>query len=206
MVAKVKGTKKPRQTMAEYRAKKQADFDAAEFPDSAPKLTEVQKWQLKLKEEREARELARKNRKPKPARCGKKSIVLMTELCERIAGGESMYRVCEDHHMPNRAAIFHWIKDDPIFAELLREAYAARGEKFAEETTLLADEAKEAPPELTAAYRLAVDTRKWVASRLLPKKYGDKVALVGDSENPVAVQHVAASNELLKKIRGEDSE
>jgi len=36
--------------------------------------------------------------------------------------------------------------------------------------------------------RLRVDTRKWWAARLAPKKYGDKVALSGDAENPVEMR------------------
>lgn len=35
--------------------------------------------------------------------------------------------------------------------------------------------------------RLRVDTRKWLASKLKPKKYGDRTTLAGDSENPLAV-------------------
>ncbi len=38
--------------------------------------------------------------------------------------------------------------------------------------------------------RLRVDTRKWVLARMLPKIYGDKIALTGDDGGAVRVQMV----------------
>lgn len=35
--------------------------------------------------------------------------------------------------------------------------------------------------------RIRVDIRKWLAGKLRPKKYGDRVELVGDEKNPVTV-------------------
>ena len=35
--------------------------------------------------------------------------------------------------------------------------------------------------------RLRVDTRKWLLSKLMPKKYGDKIIHAGDQENPLQV-------------------
>jgi hypothetical protein len=191
--------RKPYKSMDERRA----ELHATEFPPTAPQLTEVQIWQKKLREDKIARNEALKKRKPKPTRVFKKTPAIMAELCRRVAEGEAVHAICEDYHMPDRTTIYTWAREDEVFADMYRQCFAERGEKFAEETTLLADEAREAPPELTGAYRLAVETRRWVASRLLPKKYGDKVTLAGDAENPLAVQHVAASNELLSKIRGE---
>ena len=199
--------------MARKDGRKSLDYDdrlralnLTKFPDTAPQLTEVQIWQQKKQAEKEARAAYLKTRKPKVSKVGKKSVAIMAELCARVADGESVAQICESLRMPSRASLYEWIHDDVVFADMFKRAYSERGEKFAEETTLLADEAREAPPELTSAYKLAVETRRWVASRLIPKKYGDRVALVGDSENPVAVQHVAASNELLKKIRGVEGE
>ena len=192
---------KVRKTADELRA----EFDAAEFPASAPQLTEVQLWQKQMREAKAARVEALKKRKPKTSKAGKKSVAIITEICERVANGEAVSAICEEHKMPSRFSLYDWLANDSVFADMMNKAYATRGEKFAEETTLLADEAREAPPELTAAYRLAVETRRWAAGRLLPSKYGDKVTLAGDNANPIAVKHVAEANELLGKIRGSTS-
>jgi hypothetical protein len=36
--------------------------------------------------------------------------------------------------------------------------------------------------------RLRIDTRKWIAARMRPKKYGDKVALTNGEGGPLVVQ------------------
>ncbi|MFN8996423.1 MAG: hypothetical protein ACK5X3_22525, partial [Pseudomonadota bacterium] len=38
--------------------------------------------------------------------------------------------------------------------------------------------------------RLQIDTRKWLASKLKPKRYGDKLELAGDAKAPLTVQVV----------------
>ena len=38
--------------------------------------------------------------------------------------------------------------------------------------------------------RLQVDTRKWLLSKLAPKRYGDKITLAGDEENPLKVETI----------------
>jgi hypothetical protein len=38
--------------------------------------------------------------------------------------------------------------------------------------------------------RLRVDSRKWLLSKLAPKRYGDRLQLAGDEDNPVAVKVV----------------
>ena len=39
-------------------------------------------------------------------------------------------------------------------------------------------------------HKLQVDTRKWLLSKLAPKKYGDRLELTGDVDNPIALQAI----------------
>jgi hypothetical protein len=73
------------------------------------------------------------------------------------------------------------IKDNQIFREAYERALQHRADRLAEEILELADED---PPEgLEGASlnawvqnkRLRVDTRKWIASKLKPKTYGDRI-------------------------------
>ena len=43
---------------------------------------------------------------------------------------------------------------------------------------------------IDVAARLAVDTRKWIASKVLPKKYGDRQVLAGDPDAPLQVTKI----------------
>jgi hypothetical protein len=37
-------------------------------------------------------------------------------------------------------------------------------------------------------HKLQVDTRKWLLSKLAPKKYGDKLEVSGDAANPLVTR------------------
>ena len=39
-------------------------------------------------------------------------------------------------------------------------------------------------------HKLQVDTRKWLLSKLAPKKYGEKLELTGDPDRPLAIQKI----------------
>lgn len=41
-----------------------------------------------------------------------------------------------------------------------------------------------------AHQKLRIDTRKWLLSKLAPKKYGDKIEVSGDAENPLAIKTI----------------
>ena len=45
-------------------------------------------------------------------------------------------------------------------------------------------------------WRVRIDTRKWLMSKLNAAKYGDKVTLAGDAKNPL--QHVVRALDLTK--------
>ena len=47
-----------------------------------------------------------------------------------------------------------------------------------------------ARPEGAQRSRLRLDARKWIASKLKPKKYGDKITHAGDEDNPVQFEKI----------------
>jgi hypothetical protein len=118
-------------------------------------------------------------------------------LCERIMEGKSLRAACSTVGMPSFQTVIKWLaSEDPKFASF-REQYVRAREVQAE---LLADEMIEIADEATDSHsanaaRVRVDTRKWVAAKLLPKKYGDRVAISGvegDAPLEVVVKHIGA--------------
>lgn len=101
------------------------------------------------------------------------------EICDRIAKGESVKQICADREsgwLPGESTVYRWLQENEAFRErytLAREAQAD-GEF---------DQAKEIAMTATAenvqVARLQVDTIKWRASKLSPKKYGDSVKVEG---------------------------
>lgn len=104
-------------------------------------------------------------------------------LCGEVAGGTSVKQICERDDMPSRQTFFRWLRVHQEFRDNYTDALKARAHLHAEEIVNIADgETEEAAVDRD---RLRVDARKWTASRLLPKTYGDVTTLKGDAESPV---------------------
>lgn len=111
------------------------------------------------------------------------------ELCTRMSGGRSLRDVCEDDDMPSKKTVFEWLGKFPEFRDQYAPARDACLEYQAEEILVIADDATndwmtrndpENPGWLANhdhinRSRLRIDTRKWLLSKLLPKKYGDRI-------------------------------
>jgi hypothetical protein len=131
------------------------------------------------------------------------SIELASLICSRMAEGESVRSICRDPDMPAASTIFLWLARHSEFTEQYARAAEARAHGLAEEALEIADDGqndtyeddegnKRTDQDVIARSRLRVDTRKWFAARLNPRKYGDKVeqTLVGDKEKPLEVRQI----------------
>jgi hypothetical protein len=124
---------------------------------------------------------------------------IAAEVCARMLAGESINVILGDdrpEHFPSARTWWRWLVDDPGIAAAYDDALARRSERYAEEIVAITDE--KPPLEQTqfgqkhdsgyvAWQKNRVDARKWVASRLLPKKYGDRTVIAGDADNPIAI-------------------
>lgn len=109
-------------------------------------------------------------------------------ICERIADGESLRAICREEAMPAKSAVFRWLSVHSEFADQYAKAKDEQAEGFADELASIADEQDYEPVVVdgvplqvkfdstaVARNRLRIDTRKWVVSKLKPKKYGDRL-------------------------------
>ncbi len=127
---------------------------------------------------------------------------LATTIFSRLADGESLRSICRDKDMPDRSTVFKWVFENEEFSRQYDKAREIQGEALADDLVDIADDGsndwmlKNDPEnpgyavngEAIQRSRLRVDARKWAASKLRPKKYGDKLALGGDPEGvPITV-------------------
>lgn len=115
---------------------------------------------------------------------------LASEICARIASGESMRSICRDDNMPVMSTVMLWLVDGnhQIFSEQYAKARQIQAETLADELFDIADDGsndwmakhgKDDEPgyvlngEHVQRSRLRVDTRKWYLSKVLPK-FADK--------------------------------
>jgi hypothetical protein len=126
-------------------------------------------------------------------------------ICERLSFGESLREICRDEDMPCRQTIFRWIGKYQAFSDQYAKAKEAGIEVLADELIDIADNATndymERNGEEAEGYRLngenvqrsrlRVDTRKWVLSKLAPKKYGDHLSVGTKPGEPIETKDVS---------------
>jgi hypothetical protein len=98
---------------------------------------------------------------------------LFVELCDRIAEGRSLRSVCSDADMPAKKSVFQWLATNPALSDQYARACEERAEYLAELALIEANN-ESTESGAVARDRLKVDTIKWFASKLAPKKYGDR--------------------------------
>lgn len=108
-------------------------------------------------------------------------------ICNELMAGKGLNTICQGEDMPAESTVREWVQDDRDgFASKYARARAIQAERFADELIQLADRASDS--ETAQVQRLKIDTRKWVISKILPKKYGDKVEV----ENTGEVKHTVS--------------
>ena len=126
------------------------------------------------------------------AKTGRPSLYteeLANEICVRLGLGESLRKICLDERIPSMATVMTWLTKKPEFLEQYTRAREIQAETQIDELIDIVYQ----PPELShitdkngelvevkfdssyvAWMKLRVDTRKWTAARMAPKKYGEQ--------------------------------
>lgn len=116
------------------------------------------------------------------------------KICDHVSKGKSLVDIGKMKDMPTRSTIYKWLNENKEFSDMYTRAREERADMYADEIIEIADNAKD--------YNLArvqIDARKWVASKLNGRKYGDSTTLRGDDKQPleVAVDITPAKAEFL---------
>jgi hypothetical protein len=129
------------------------------------------------------------------ARPSSYNIETAEEICQRMVEGKGLLKICSDRNMPDRATVYRWLDDNKEFRGKYARAREALMDFYAEQILQIAfDESGDVVIEQDGNKsravanhakvqrdRLKVDSLKWTASRLFPKRYGDKMELLGQT-------------------------
>ena len=96
------------------------------------------------------------------------------ELCTWIAQGNSLRSFCKLHGMEAQT-VYRWMRERPDFQQRYARAHEDRADSLADEMCDIADEvaASGGSIEAVQAARLRIDTRKWIAAKLRPGRWGE---------------------------------
>jgi hypothetical protein len=118
------------------------------------------------------------------------SELVAAEICERMVRGEGLLKICSDPDMPARTTVYRWLEANAGFRDRYVRAREALMDFYAEQILVISfDDSGDlildgdrtiAGHHVVQRARLKVDSLKWVCSRLFPKRYGDRMDLLGD--------------------------
>ena len=137
-------------------------------------------------------------------------------ICAELTEGKSLREVCRQDGMPSETAVRLWsLEDRNGFASQYAKARAVGYQRLADELLDIADDGSNdwmerndgenqaflVNGEALGRSRLRVDTRKWLLSKVLPKIYGDKLAIGGDADAPpIRTEEVGAGMRALTDL------
>jgi hypothetical protein len=124
---------------------------------------------------------------------------LVDTICERLAQGQSLVEICRDGDMPSRNAVYAWLARHPEFHDKYARARQVQADAIFDEILEIADDASndwmerggegdlgwQVNGENIQRSRLRIDARKWMAGKLKPKVYGERVLHGNDPDNPM---------------------
>lgn len=135
-------------------------------------------------------------------------------ICERLANGESLRRICEGEDMPHLATVMRWLGANKGFCEQYARARELQAEFIFDQMTDIADDgtndwmASNAPDcegykhngEHVQRSKLRIDARKWMLAKMAPRKYGDKQQI--DHVSSDGSMQPASPEEAMARIMG----
>lgn len=121
---------------------------------------------------------------------------LFNHICNEMKTGRSLRSVLRDEGMPHSDTFYIWLDSSEAKTVQYARAREERADKIFEEMLAIADDSTNdtmyietkkgeiavEDKEWTNRSRLRIDTRKWMLSKMLPKRFGDKLDVTSDGE------------------------
>lgn len=157
------------------------------------------------------------------------SIELVDEICEHIATSEvGLHILCKELNYPSVTTLMRWLAepDKEYFREQYARARELQAEFMKDQILNIADDTTNDTiqiqirdkkgdvisekdienTEWTNRSRLRVEARKWLMSKLAPKKYGDKMDIEHSGEiKGVQVQVITSGVPIAKSEKEVDN-
>lgn len=135
-------------------------------------------------------------------------------ICEEIAtSSKSLRTICDMEGMPSVMTVLRWLSEDKEgFCAQYARAKEEQADFMAEEMIDIADDGSNdlmtitkgdqsydlENKEVTNRSKLRIETRKWLMSKLKPKKYGDKIEV--ENKGHIVAYNAVVSKEEAKAI------
>lgn len=104
---------------------------------------------------------------------------LALKICERIAEGETLGKVCEAKGMPHRSTFRRWLLTEPLAMKAYEIAREVQAHSLFEESLDMAREIRDCPgsTQRVRAFDIAMNQLRWAAGKLNPRIYSEKASV-----------------------------
>lgn len=136
--------------------------------------------------------------------------VIAAKICERLSDGIPLREICRQDGMPPWQTVYSWMERDVSLVEAIARAREIGYDALAEECLKIADDGTndyvegERGPQLNSEHiqrsKLRIETRLKLLAKWNPKKYGERVQVAGDADNPLRVEAEVQADKLLQAI------
>ena len=139
---------------------------------------------------------------------------IFNEIIFDIENGCSLRASLLKDNRPDSTTFYKWIDNEEekstqyvraceeranfIFEDILNIADDCSGDKKVTEHGETID------AEFVARSRIKIDARKWMLSKMQPKKYGDKTILSGDKDNPIEIVPNAIRVTIVEPLKEDE--
>jgi hypothetical protein len=130
-------------------------------------------------------------------------------ICTEIEKGRALRNVLKDDKMPSTSTFYEWLELYPDKSKQYTRATEIRAEAIFDDILSIADEnandtyindngIEVVNNDVIQRSRLRIDARKWVLSKLNPKKFGEKLDVTSDNK-PISQPPIFGENPLDAK-------
>lgn len=131
------------------------------------------------------------------ARPSEYSEALADRICDELMDGKSLVKICAAEDMPHRSTVIRWMAADEDFATKCARAREAQADYMDD---MILDVAMASTSDTAAADRVKISAFQWRASKLQPKKYGDRLDL--NHSGAISTMTEEQINERLAYLSG----
>ena len=140
-------------------------------------------------------------------------------ICDLVSNGVNLRKVCRMDGMPSWRTIYNWVVEKPDFASRLARARELGYDALAEEALEISntphigqkkvfssgagddeDSMTVTEDDMLGHRKLQIETRLKLLAVWDPKRYGNKVQVGGDAENPLKVEVQVEADTYLAAI------
>ena len=123
------------------------------------------------------------------------------EILDRIAKGQSVVDICDDDWLPSQRTLYRRLEADDEFRQRYARARDMQADTLFDEILQIADDGRNDWMERKSAENpgwvengealrrseIRINARKWMAGKLRPKAYGEKIGLTDGEGGPLQI-------------------